>query len=263
VKLTMKKNRVLASIILTAGLGLSGVTAATASDTAPAGSEDGKGRFTCVIVHKKGQEGGRPERIKIEFKDGKYYLNGKQVPKDKLPVTCPPGPGLPGGGKGRHICVIHEKGHVEQGRSGRKLTEGPDGRIFAGGKEIPKDRLPHGGGVACPLPPGGGKGRHICVIIHEEHGTKWGRAGEIIARNVDGRISVAGKDIPRDISKEIPKDKLPGKCPPKLPAPPDGGKDTRPGTGGSTGKGSGKGASVAGTASTAGTVVDTAVRLLG
>ncbi|WP_255954810.1 hypothetical protein [Streptomyces odontomachi] len=61
----------------------------------------GKGKHVCVIVHKDGA-GDKGEKTTTEVRDGKVYVNGKQVSgaKGKLP-KCPPVPGKPGGsGKG-------------------------------------------------------------------------------------------------------------------------------------------------------------------
>jgi hypothetical protein len=226
----MKKNRVLASIVLTAGLGLSGVTTASASDAAPAQPDHGKGKRVCVIEYRPGHEaGGKPEVFRYEFKNGKYYVNGKEIPRDQVPAKkCPPQlPHLPGGGKGKVICVIQRQdgshGTESHGTEpGQKVTEGADGRIYVNGKQISKEDAR----VICHRLPGDGKGGHVCVIIHNKDGQEPGKAGQTVSRGADGRVYVNGKQVPGD--------KLPQKCPPKLPQPPGEGKGED--TGGSTGK---------------------------
>jgi len=126
----MKKNRIVVATVLTAGLGLTGVVAASASGAATPGSAaPAKAAAAQVLGHKgtpgqgpvvvcafvKAPKGGKPgqglplpkpgqhpEKITIKVVNGKVYVNGKLVPGAKLNKNCPKPPALPPlpGGKG-------------------------------------------------------------------------------------------------------------------------------------------------------------------
>ncbi|MFI1095309.1 hypothetical protein [Streptomyces sp. NPDC020917] len=119
----MKKNRIVVATVLTAGLGLTGVVAASASGAATPGSAaPAKAATAQVLGHKgtpgrapvvvcafvKAPKGGkpgqglpvpkpghRPEKITIKVVGGKVYVNGKPVPGAKVGKDCPEPPALP------------------------------------------------------------------------------------------------------------------------------------------------------------------------
>ncbi len=206
----MKKSRILASIILTAGIGLSGVAVASASGTTQ--PEHHKGRTAVCVIVQKGKDG-KSEKTTVKVIDDKIYINGKQAPKSKLPGKCDKLPPLPEPGKGKHVCVIVHKdskgapapGKPEQ--TGAKVVD----------KQVAKGKLP----AKCPIvPPPPGKGKHVCVIVvhKDDKGTAVPEKSDV--KVVNGKVSVNGK--------QAPKDKLPGKCPAKPPLP---GKDRGTGKG--------------------------------
>jgi hypothetical protein len=151
----MKKNRILVSTVLTAGLGLTGVVAASASGAAtPDSAAPAKAAAAQVLGHKgapgsgpviicsfvkapkgarpgKGlplpKPGQRPERITVKVVGGKVYVNGKLVPGAKVNKDCPKPPALPPlpGGKG---VAGTAGGTVVRGEGGLTVQGAPGGR---------------------------------------------------------------------------------------------------------------------------------------
>jgi hypothetical protein len=127
----MNKNRLLISLVLTTGLGLTGVVSASASDaaasrparattavavggitTAPVvvGSTHGPGSGPTVFCFfakgaatKGAPSTGKPTKTTVKIVNGKVYINGKRVPASKLSTKCPvliPAPPAKSGGTG-------------------------------------------------------------------------------------------------------------------------------------------------------------------
>jgi hypothetical protein len=104
--ISKRSSRMIAGTVLAAGLALTGATSASASTATGSGGSTSApapgSHRSCVIVHKVGSAPGG-KKIAVKIVDGKYYVNGKQVPKSKVPggVTCPVLPG-----KGKHTCIV-------------------------------------------------------------------------------------------------------------------------------------------------------------
>jgi hypothetical protein len=161
----MKKNRAFAAVALTAGLGLAGVTTASASSAPTSRAELGttakatttaKGHergtvAVCVFEH-GGPGKGTPSKTTVKVVDGKVYVNGKVVPKSdlkhklrgglkngcgKLPAPVP-------GKGGVVVCAIEGgkggkgDGPVVKGGASKTTVKNVDGKVYVNGKEVSK-----------------------------------------------------------------------------------------------------------------------------
>lgn len=151
----MKRNRIVTSIVLTAGLGLTGVVTASSSGAATttsghttksapghviAGSA-GHGPIVVVCLKKGHGPAGHEGKTTVKVVNGKVYVNGKLVPKGKLGKDCPPLPPLPipapGHGHGGNVCFIKVEGPV-RGKAPRTNVKVEQGKFYVNGKQVPK-----------------------------------------------------------------------------------------------------------------------------
>ncbi|WP_030182841.1 hypothetical protein [Streptomyces sp. NRRL S-813] len=168
----MNKTRVLAAVALTAGLGMAGVTTASASGaagstgsrveygTVAAAKAKGHGREVVVVCHaKRGPAKGAPAKTTVRLVDGKVYVNGKEVSKaglkSKFKNSCGPLPVPPVAGKGGvFVCAVEGGGKGDgpvlkkpKAGSPKIVVKAVDGKIYVNGKQVPPAKLhPQGGG---------------------------------------------------------------------------------------------------------------------
>jgi hypothetical protein len=158
---TMKKYRILASVILTAGLGLSGVTAASASGGGPTQPAPGKeqGQKVCIILQEGGKPGSKQEKSTAKVVNGKVHVGGKQVTKQRVKVMkCAAEPALPVPGQGRPACVIVTHIGKPTGKPEKSAAKVVNGKAYVGGKQVPKQPVAVSKCPAKPTLPAPGKG---------------------------------------------------------------------------------------------------------
>ncbi|MGV9348726.1 hypothetical protein ACWDSD_28710 [Streptomyces spiralis] len=165
----MNKTRVLAAVALTAGLGMAGVTTASASGaagstgsrveygTVAAAKAKGHGREVVVVCHaKRGPAKGAPAKTTVRLVDGKVYVNGKEVSKaglkSKFKNSCGPLPVPPVAGKGGKggvfVCAVEGGGKgdgpvLKKPKAGtpKIVVKAVDGKIYVNGKQVPPAKL--------------------------------------------------------------------------------------------------------------------------
>ncbi|MFD0417771.1 hypothetical protein [Streptomyces sp. NPDC127108] len=161
----MRKHRILAATVLTAGLGLSGVATASASGTAdsPSGqatsaaSRSHGAPVHCMTTGSPAKGG--PSKTSVRVVDGKFHAGdptaqGMWDAREKSRTKCGKLLPLPGhgGGKGKVItCVILDGKAVAKpgGKPGKSTVRVEKGKVYVNGKLAPKGKLK---GV-CPAEP--------------------------------------------------------------------------------------------------------------
>ncbi|WP_328708971.1 hypothetical protein [Microbispora hainanensis] len=164
-----KRSMILAGVIMTVGLGIGGSTAASATSTgAP------KPGVVCAV--KGGPTAAEKGKTTVKVdKDGRVFVNGKEVSKSELKTLCEKLP-LPGKGV---VCVVHKKGGTFRGDTIRRVKT-RIGRVFVDGKEIPKNKQ----SARCQKLPLPGKGV-ICIVHKKGEGGGFGTSDE--KTYVDGK----------------------------------------------------------------------------
>ncbi|WP_432864703.1 hypothetical protein [Microbispora rosea] len=170
---------ILAGVVMTVGLGIGGATAASATSTgAP------KPGVACVVKGRPTTAEEGKSTVKVD-RDGKVFVDGKEVPKGKLSTLCKRPP-LPGKGVDCIMKIKVDKGGIHRG-SEVKVRKVKGGKVFVDGKEVSKRKL----STLCKRPPLPGKG--VVCIVHVKAGESggFGTSGEKVY--VDGKPAPKGK----------------------------------------------------------------------
>lgn len=215
----MKKTRMMTGMVLTAGLGLTGVVAASSSGAATPSSATSAHTAQAaapaqpVFVTTAGKGGGKGT-VCVVVKGGKPGLPSKPLPTKPLPgkpgvpgtLALPAVPGATLSGNDTTVKVVGGKLYI-------------NGKLVKGGAADTKCPLP-------PLPPLPGKGKGVVCVVNIEPGKGHPKPGtKTTVKVVGGKVYVNGKLVPG--AKPV-KD-----CPPLPPFPgKGGGVVVKPGKGG-------------------------------
>ncbi|GAB3132960.1 hypothetical protein GCM10027161_09020 [Microbispora hainanensis] len=175
---------ILAGVIMTVGLGIGGSTAASATSTgAP------KPGIGCAVKSGPAAMEKGKTTVKVD-QDGKVFVEGKEVPKNKRSALCKKLP-LPGKGV---VCMVHKKGGTFRGDTIRRVKI-RNGRVFVDGKEVPKNKR----SALCKKLPLPGKGA-VCMV-HKKRDASGGFGTSDERIHVDVRPAHAKCPLPKKPGK--------------------------------------------------------------
>lgn len=197
----MKKNRMVAGVVLTAGLGLTGVVTASSSGAATPGSahsaKSAQAQAQVVGAKAKGHGGAVFCVVEKGGKPGQPLpLPGKPGPGKPLPAKPLPGKPLPG-----------EPSTVAKA-PGKVVIKVVNGKVYVNGKLV-KGRID----TKCPLPPlpfpgKPGKGGVFCIqdfATAPGHAKPGGKDAKTTVKVVGGKVYVNGKLLPKGkVNKDCP-----------------------------------------------------------
>ncbi|MEU8176888.1 hypothetical protein AB0C14_28775 [Microbispora hainanensis] len=146
-----KRSMILAGVIMTVGLGVGGSTAASAASTGTP-----KPGVVCAVKGGPAAVEKGKSTVRLD-KDGRVFVDGKEIPKNKLKNLCVKPP-LPGKGV---VCMVHHKGGTFRGDPIRRVKL-RNGRVFVDGKEVPKNKR----SALCKKLPLPGKG--VVCMVHKK-----------------------------------------------------------------------------------------------
>ncbi|MBY8878835.1 hypothetical protein [Actinacidiphila acidipaludis] len=169
----MKKNRMVVGAVLTAGLGLSGVVAASSSGaatpapTASTASTAGASSATAQLPAQNGKPASGPIVVCAFVRDPAGVRPGKPGKAARPAKPGAPGTALPFPAPGEGLPLPKPGG-----KPARITVEVAGGKVYVNGKEVKGAKLNKG----CPKPPalppaGKGKGGRVVIVTRGTGGT--------------------------------------------------------------------------------------------
>lgn len=218
----MKKNRMVVSVVLTAGLGLTGVMAASSSGAAtPASAKSTASSKTAAST--KSAKSGPTLAVGVQKRGGQVVVciaKGEPVPGKPLPGEPLPGRPLPG-----QPLPLPGKPGKPGTAAGKVTVKEINGKLYINGKEV-KGKA----STDCPAPPFPGKpGKGVVCLQQIDPGKPGHKAGKTTVKSVNGKVYINGKLVPNS--------RINTHCPPlpPFPGPGKGGVVIKPGQSGTAG----------------------------
>ena len=180
-----RKHRVLTSLALTAGLAVAGSSVAWASgSSADQGPDSAKQDERICVIVQDGKTDDAAQKTTVERRDGRTYVNGKEIAVTKArPGKCQP---APDGGDG-HVCVVKQ----HDGKDGGSAADTTASAPVTGaqdGKDKHTSRLVPCPGTEHEKP---AHGKPVCTVTRgQDHGTE-----KNTLEMRDGRTYVNGKEV--------------------------------------------------------------------